>query len=148
MKTMMKSKFIWAAIIVVAMLALLTGCASSKTDTPTDSPSKFQLMTYEKLTENEKAFVESVKNKAGIYQKDQLIVLSLGQKPTGGYSVELTKAEYKPKELNLYVNVIEPKPGDMVTEVITYPTLMGKVELPENTAIRVYDAKTGELLFE
>lgn len=144
---MMKSKFIGATIIIVTVLALLTGCESSQTDTIKYLPNQFQLMTYEKLTEDEKAFVESVKEKAGVYQKDQLIIVSLGKRPTGGYAIELTKAEYKPQELSLYVDVIEPNPGDMVTEVITYPDLIGKVELPENTEIRVYDEKTGKLLF-
>ncbi len=55
------------------------------------------------------------------YIKDNTITLSWGEKPTGGYDVTIEKMEIKDKELQVYYSLISPAPGNIVTQVITYP---------------------------
>ncbi|MEG0773809.1 protease complex subunit PrcB family protein [Clostridium sp.] len=49
------------------------------------------------------------------------LYIGLGEKPTGGYGIEVTRLEDNEGILNVELNVISPKEGDMVTQVITYP---------------------------
>lgn len=61
------------------------------------------------------------------------IVVTRGEKPTGGYTVDIEKIE-KLKEgdkfkLIVYAKFEDPKPGDTVTEAITYPYITALTDL-------------------
>lgn len=49
------------------------------------------------------------------------ILVTYGEKPSGGYAVEITDLQYEQDRLVVTVNFIEPKKGDMVTDDLTYP---------------------------
>lgn len=63
------------------------------------------------------------------------MVVRLGQRPTGGYAVYLGEAELEGRTLYVKVEVVEPKPWDMVTQALTYPTAVAGMridgQLPE-----------------
>lgn len=69
---------------------------------------------YTNLRELKGYKVITVNNETYLY-------IGLGEKSTGGYGIEVTRLEDNEGILNVEVNVIQPKPGDMVTQVITYP---------------------------
>ena len=48
-------------------------------------------------------------------------VIALGQKPTAGYAVRITGARVTAGTLYLRATVSEPKPGQAVAQVLTYP---------------------------
>ena len=59
------------------------------------------------------------------------VIIGMGSKNTGGYSITLDKIIMEDDELVIYVNESSPKPTDIVTQAFTYPTL--KVKVLNNT---------------
>ena len=57
------------------------------------------------------------------------IIIGLGSKNTGGYSLTLDKIVTEEDVVVIYVNETSPKPSDIVTEAFTYPTLKLKVNI-------------------
>jgi hypothetical protein len=57
------------------------------------------------------------------WDKQMLLVIYGGQHPTGGYRVELDGLDVKDKELVVRWKLIAPKPGAIVTQVVTRPAL-------------------------
>ncbi|AEH51418.1 protease complex subunit PrcB family protein [Pseudothermotoga thermarum] len=55
------------------------------------------------------------------------VVISAGEKPTGGYSIEVDSVLVEEGKIIIKAHVVSPKPTDMVTQVFTYPAV--EVEL-------------------
>lgn len=64
----------------------------------------------------------------GIY-----VIVTRGEKKTGGYNVTIDKLVMKKNENNydliVYAEYTDPKPDQMVTQVITYPMVIAKADL-------------------
>lgn len=89
----------------------------------------FEVLDIEDLDDEMKAKVEEASKEAGLTVLDEensIILVSLGERPTGGYSVEVGLEKQQDEIL---VRAIENKPGedDVVTQVITYPYVIIKV---------------------
>jgi len=75
------------------------------------------------------------------------VIVTRGEKPTGGYTVRLDALEMKEEEnkkiLIVYATFKDPEPGDIVTQVITYPYVAAETnlkELPDKIELKVqYD---------
>ncbi|WP_026894634.1 protease complex subunit PrcB family protein [Clostridiisalibacter paucivorans] len=63
------------------------------------------------------------------------VVVTRGEKKTAGYSVNIKKLELKEKEeektLVVYAEYRDPKPDEVVAQIITYPMIVVKTELEE-----------------
>jgi hypothetical protein len=63
------------------------------------------------------------------------VLLALGERRTGGYSIEVVGAEEKvsPTEKEVLIKAKErkPHPGDMVIQVITYPVAVYRLPLTD-----------------
>lgn len=57
-------------------------------------------------------------------EKESLVIVTLGQKPTAGYSVGLESATADRKTLKLAMRVNSPAPDMMVAQVITSPCVV------------------------
>lgn len=55
------------------------------------------------------------------FSREHLVIVALGQKPTGGYGVTLLGSEQVGDELRLEVAATAPAPDSMVTQVLTTP---------------------------
>lgn len=58
---------------------------------------------------------------------ENYLYIGLGEKPTGGYDLEVTYLEDNEGILNMEVKVVEPKAEDMVSQVINYPSKILKL---------------------
>lgn len=76
------------------------------------------------------------------------VIVTRGQKPTGGYDIgidkmKLVKEEDKTTTLVVYTVFTDPSPGDILTQVITYPYEVAETnlsELPDQIEMKVqYD---------
>ena len=47
----------------------------------------------------------------------------MGEKPTGGFSINVQKVKIKENSVIIYVTEKVPNPGDIVTEAFTYPSV-------------------------
>ena len=86
-------------------------------------------------------------NERGYYYEkvnDTLIcTIAMGEKTSGGYAIEIQKVKIKGNSVIINVNEILPKPGDAVTDAITYPIAKIKFyKIPDE--IEVVNNETGE----
>ena len=61
------------------------------------------------------------------FNKEIAIAIFLGEKPTGGYAVEITLIERKDGALVIDYKELNPAPGGMVTQALTQPFHMVRV---------------------
>ena len=55
------------------------------------------------------------------FTKHDLVIVALGEQPTGGYSIDITSIQRVGDELAISGNATRPGEGDAVTQAITYP---------------------------
>jgi len=61
------------------------------------------------------------------FDKEVLIGVFLGQRPTSGYSININKVVIENKKIYVYANEVCPKKGQIVLMVITYPSIFIKI---------------------
>jgi hypothetical protein len=102
-------------------------------------------VAYEKVTVFEappqiREMVENTKEeeKAGVYVVDDVvyIVVTRGEKPTGGYGVKVVDIDKYIMDEDKFgvvvkIEYIDPKPGQPVTQAIAYPFTIVRTELTD-----------------
>lgn len=113
-------------------------------------------MTYQVLKsipDSIRSSVESLKKDRGyaFFEKEQLLVIFLGQRSTGGYSISLKTIQSQGDSLSIETYEKSPNPGDMVTQVLTYPLLILQLDqafsefvITDQTGIH-YDKNQGSI---
>lgn len=88
---------------------------------------------YEILTEPKEIKMllgdEKLKGKisANDVQESNFIILNMGEKPTGGYSITVDKVTETDTNIVIKVKELHPEPGAMLTQSITYPYTVVKI---------------------
>jgi hypothetical protein len=132
---------IYLSMILAAALAVFGGAsAMSETNQPQHSQGQtagsYQLV-QPPYSEALQPVYKQVRE-AGGYQvvhadEQTYVVIGLGQRPTGGYSLQVDKVEQSADGTwQVYVHESKPAPGSMTTQVLTYPTVV--VSLPKADA--------------
>ncbi len=62
------------------------------------------------------------------FQKQMIVVVTAGAKPTGGYAVTITKLSVKDNTLTVHWSLKSPGPGDIVTQAFTHPAQAALVD--------------------
>jgi len=158
------------AVCVLAGFALLGACASSgiAEDKP-DAPLARQItqsahcgltgpgLAYAKTPEGLQQLLELPAQNMAVQQlrqvnleKEHLLFVTLGEKPTGGFSVSLASAsaENTKSALRLSMAVRSPAPGMMTTQAITSPCVVVAVPATEWPEIRVSGIRDKDLVFK
>nr|WP_198999539.1 protease complex subunit PrcB family protein [Flavobacterium sp. ASV13] len=139
-------------VISVLIVFVLISCGAKKT---TESGSK---VLYEVLTEqsdgggNIKFFeILTEPNEIKMLENDPLlkdkmkhddignsnyVILNMGEKNTGGYSIGIEKVEETDKNIIITVKENNPAPDAMVTQAITYPYTVVKVHSKKEIIIK------------
>ncbi|MFV8378086.1 protease complex subunit PrcB family protein [Flavobacterium sp. LB3R33] len=130
--------------IIVSLVALaLFSCGAAVTKS-SDKSSLYEVLTqqsnggasirfFEILTEpNEIAMLqndENLKNKisANDVQKSNFIVLNMGEKTSGGYSIGIDSVIETDKNIVITIKETNPEPGSMVTQAFTNPFCVVKI---------------------
>lgn len=107
----------------------------------------FVPLTDDELTQEQQAYVDSVRKKQGIYRQGDLYVVARGKTPNPGYGLKVTRTEWSWEQLYVYVKLTKPEPGRMYTQAITYPYIVAKVDVPPYTTVVFLDADTKKPLF-
>lgn len=94
-------------------------------ESPTDLPQTVHAQT-EKLKQQNQVAHSAVPFKDRIY-----FIVTLGQRPTGGYQVYLDKITQSDSEIHIYVEEIAPSPDMMVTQIITNPIQVVSIPKPK-----------------
>lgn len=153
----------------LALLAL-TGCASSD---PANNALKAPLarqiiqsahcgltgpgLAYVQTTEQLQKLLELPAQNMAVQQlrqvnleQEHLLFVTLGEKPTGGYSVRLDSASAAnaDKPLQVLVTVRSPEPGNMVTQAITSPCVVVAIPAADWPEIRVSGVRDRPLVIQ
>lgn len=105
------------------------------------------LLAPDSLTADEQKFVDSVKMKQGIHQKGELFVIARGESPNPGYGLKVTGTQWTWEQLIVSVKLTSPDPDKMYPQVISYPYVVAKADLPPYTTVVFVDADTNKVLF-
>lgn len=137
-------KIIALVLTTVIAVSLLSGCgaAAAKAKEPvtpvqpgqnqgiTVNKIKFERLEYENLSEDKQKLIDKIKGSKGYYFWEEngsfTIFIASGEKPTGGFSIDVKYIEDNEGITNILVEEKSPAPGDMVTQVITYPYVIVK----------------------
>lgn len=138
-------------IAMIIVLLVVAGFYAVKYMMKDDGNVAFETLSEEAIPQKIQDIMPRYKEheRALIMEVDKEIyaIAVMGTKPTGGYSVEIDKISQAEKEgsttVTVYAKFKEPKPGEIVTEVITYPYVVAKTslkELPNKVELQVeYD---------
>jgi PrcB C-terminal len=69
------------------------------------------------------------------FNREMVVGVLLGEKRTGGYEVEIVRAERHDSSLYLYYREASPTPGALVTQALTQPFHLVKVPKYENLQV-------------
>lgn len=122
------------------MLGLLVGCAVNRDTTRDGAPLARQLtasahcgltapsLVYLSSAADVSRFVQqrgqnlvSGALQEPDFEQEHLLVVAMGQKPTGGYAVVLEDSRIRDNVLQISARGQSPGPGDMVTQALTTP---------------------------
>jgi PrcB C-terminal/Copper amine oxidase N-terminal domain len=105
------------------------------------------LLDTASLTAEEQKFVESVKNERGVHRQGDLFVIARGESPHPGYGLKVTGTQWTWEQLIVGVKMTSPDPNKMYPQVISYPYIVARAELPPYTTVVFVDADTNKVLF-
>jgi len=137
-------------VISFVVVFILISCGAKKT---TDSKGLYEVLTqqsdgggnikfFEILTEpNEIAMLQSDpllkdKMKQGDINNSNYVILNMGQKNTGGYSIDVEKVEETDSNIIITVKENNPAPDAMLMQVITYPYTVIKVNSKKEIIVK------------
>lgn len=98
-------------------------------------------LRYEIIT-NLNNYNQTYKQRGYSYKYDDghKFTIAMGEKPTGGYFINIKKVKIKGLDIIVYVSEKEPSIGEIVTEALTYPIAQIKLnEFPASIKIINYD---------
>ena len=73
-----------------------------------------------------------------------MYIITAGWQPYLGYGLENVKTETSWEQMTVYVRVT--KPNSPIFPAISYPYIIGKMNLAPYTSLRFVDAETGETI--
>lgn len=132
---------------------LMFGCSTSSKVNVKESEQLYEVISqqsqggasiqfYEILTEEKEIAMlqkdEQLRHKisADDLKKSTFVILNMGEKPTGGYSINVKEAIEDDTKITLILKETSPAPGAMVTQVLTYPFAVVKVNSRKIIEIR------------
>lgn len=127
-------------ILLVVILILVSGTMAIKHFTKDDEKVDFRILSEKEIPAKLKEILpryQTLERALACKVNGEIyVVVTRGEKPTGGYGVDIDKIEkIKDEEdkfkLIVYAKFTDPKPGDVVTQAITYPYAIGKTNLKE-----------------
>lgn len=137
----MLKKILLITLLSVAML-FAYGCAEPEETREVVTPLEPE---EEELPEEIKEWIEDSRDKFGgrsrVHNGLLYILVTYGEKPTGGYNVEIEEIEKHGDTLNVSARFTEPGEDEMVTQAITYPYDLAVVE---ETGVEVEFEATGD----
>lgn len=80
------------------------------------------------------------------FDREHLVVVGLGRKPTGGHGVTLASSDLHNGVLRLAMEVLEPGPDRIVTQAVTTPCAVVAVSTEDWQALKVIGRGLPEML--
>jgi len=121
----MMRKTVFVMILVAVILFVL---ACNEADEPDD------VALPDELPAGVQSWIDAATNKFGgqsyVHEEILYLLVTYGEKPTGGYSVEITDIKEDDGKLIVTAYFTEPGEDEMVTQALTYPYDLAMLEDP------------------
>lgn len=161
----MKKNKIWiSATLLLILVFVLAGCQNNEevpivTEPVTEEPATEEpvetSIAYDLLDAAELPNFELMKLTRGFYayvdsEGNTIVWISQGEKPTGGFYLEVVEVTVTDNHLKVVVSEVEPGAEDMVTQAFTYPNISIILDgvYDEITVINTDEEAFNELLEE
>lgn len=145
-------KRIFIMCVAVLLLAVIfTGCQTAQSaptnddvvpnEVPNEASDKFERISYKDFDSEIQTKIKSKRNEAGnMLIKNNLgdyyFIIFAGEKPTGGYDIEITDVNITDDITNIIVKETSPSKDMMVTQALTYPMHIIKInEVTDNITV-------------
>lgn len=109
---------------------------------PVEKPVEYKEVNISELSVDDQlyAWVEKNKSNSGIFHKNingkNYILICAGEKPTGGYSVDILSATLvNPGKVYIEAKINEPDPDMMVIQILTYPCKLIVIESDDEISV-------------
>ena len=121
---MIKNTLLVAILATLMLIAI--GCGGA------DAPEEVTLP--DELPAEVQAWIDQASHNFGgqtlVYEDILYLLVTYGEKPTGGFSVEITDISEKEGKLVVTANFTEPGEDEMVTQALTYPYDLAMLDDP------------------
>lgn len=121
-------------VMVALSLLFFSGCTDLPADPDNDVIPDDQDLREDDLPEEIKAWQEDsltlFLGQARVQNGKLYLLVTYGEKTTGGYSVEITDIVVKDDRLEVKVNFYDPGEDEMVTQALTYPYDLAVIDDP------------------
>ncbi len=135
-------KNIFLVFLLAVTMLFVYGCAEPEETKEVVTPLEPE---EEDLPEEIREWIEDSRDKFGgrvrVHNDLLYILVTYGEKPTGGYNVEIEKIEKQGSTLEVTAKFTEPGEDEMVTQALTYPYDLAVVE---ETDVEVEFQATGD----
>ncbi|KUO50822.1 MAG: hypothetical protein APF76_01185 [Desulfitibacter sp. BRH_c19] len=124
-------------ILVVAIFMLIlfaVGCNANKQEEKEPKMGKidYEIVITDAIPKELEQWYEENYQVEGLHQheigENRYLLLSAGEKPTGGYSIENLELLGYENEIELKAELNQPSGDSIVTQVLTYPHILVKIE--------------------
>lgn len=126
-------------LTIMMMAALFTGCKAENTDIKKIKDLDFTVVEDADLPGELKEIIDEKKEepfKLSYSNKDNLyIVVGYGKQNSGGYSIKVEALYLTKNAIYFDTNLIGPSKNDMVSQGITYPYIVIKLEYREERVV-------------
>lgn len=121
-------------VMLVVMILLVAGCAQEGVPVEPVNDQEEEAILPDQLPEEIETWIEDSKDQfaAQTYELEGILYLlvTYGEKPTGGFEVEITNIVVRDEKVEVTVEFTEPGEDDMVTQALTYPYDLAMLEDP------------------
>lgn len=126
-------------LMIVAMSALMFGCKSKDTDIKKLKDLDFTVVEDADLPGELKEIIDEKKEepfKLSYSNKDNLyITVGYGKQNSGGYSIAVDELYLTSNAIYIDTNLIGPSQNDFVSQGVTYPYVVVKLEYREESVV-------------
>ena len=124
-----------AVIAIIVTCIVMSGCGEKEEQEAKVQDLEFTVVRESEIPQELMQHIESKKEnefKCTFYNKDKMdylyIVVGYGKQATGGYSVAVESLYLTQNSIYIDTSLIGPAKGDVVTQAITYPYVVVKIE--------------------
>ena len=130
-----KRAVIWTLLLVVLIATVIVGCNKFKGDEKV----KFRVLGEDEIPaqisqEIMPEYKQLERALACMVDETVYVIATRGEKPTSGYGVRIDKMKLEERDglnkLVVYAVFTDPKPGEVLSQVLTYPYQVTSTALP------------------
>ncbi len=130
---MLKQK--WLLLLLALLFLVAAGCGQEQLPVEPDNDEGVEVILPDQLPAEVEEWIEGARQEfAGqTYELEGVLYLlvTYGERPTGGYDVEITDIAVQDDRVVVTADFTEPAEDEMVTQALTYPYDLAMIEDPD-----------------